>query len=211
MALTLLPRPVDRASVLEELRARVGATGRVQPGRLSCAHEGLDAWIGGWPSPGVSEIVGAPGTGRMALILPALAALTRAGRPVIVVDPGQQLHPPGCRALDMRSVLLVRPPPDQTAWTAEQVARSGAVEAMVLLDPPPAGRSGLRLARAAEAGRTTVLLITSTPDPDLPAALRLRTEGWDGATLRVRCVRGPGRVEGVRQLGFGARMTVLPM
>lgn len=195
------PAPAPPGAVIARLRALLPA-GRVQPGRLACQHGGLDAWLGGWPCPGVSEICGAPGSGRLALILPALEQLARAGRPVVVVDPWQQFYPPGGAALDLRSLVLVRPAPEQAAWAAEQVARSGAVEALLVLDPPPLGRAGVRLGRAAEAGRLAVWVVSSAPDPALPAGLRLVTDGWDEGALRVRCTRGPGRVEGERRIAL---------
>ena len=45
-------------------------------------------------------------------------------------------------------------------------------------------------------------LLDSAPEGDVPAALRLRTEGWEGATLRVTCSKGAGR-EGTRSLSLG--------
>lgn len=193
--------PASRVHTIERLRAVVGA-GRATTGRLSCAAPALDAWLGGWPSPGLAEICGAPGSGRLALVMPALGALLRSGRPVVVIDPWQAFHPPGCGDVPLGSLVLVRPPPEQAAWAAEQVARSGAVDAMVLLDPPPLGRGGLRVARAAESGRTVVWLVAGAPEADVPAVLRLRADGWEGASLRVTCTKGPGR-EGTRLLSLG--------
>lgn len=189
-----------RAETLARLRALVGPV-RVEPGRLSCGLEGLDAWLGGWPGAGVVEVVGEAGSGRLAVVLPALAGLTRRGREVLVVDPLQQFHPPGGGGLDLERVVLVRPPLDQAAWVVEQVARSGAVEAVLALDLPALGRQGWRLERAAEAGSTTVFRVHAAPDPELPAALRLRAEGWEAGAVRVRCLRSrDGRREGLRRV-----------
>lgn len=193
----------SRAATVASLRAALGAP-RSAAGRLPCGHAGLDAWLGGWPVPGVVEIAGAPGSGRLALVLPALGALLRQGRPVAVIDPWQVFHPPACGDLPLASLVLVRPSPEQVGWTTEQVARSGAVAATLVLDPPPLGRAGVRVARAAEAGRMLVWLVGGAAEPDVPAVLRLHTEGWEGATLRVRCTKGPGRVEGVRSIAPGA-------
>lgn len=195
---------VDRAATLARLRALVGAA-RPTDERLPAGIAGVDAWLGGWPAPGVVEISGAPGTGRLGLVLPALARLTRQGRPVVVVDPLQWFHPPGLRGADAARLVLVRPPLDQAAWAAEQVARSGAVAAVLALDLPPLGRQGWRLERAAEAGGATLFRVGEAPDPELPAALRVVTEGWEGTTLRVRCVRSrSGRGEGVRRVEVAA-------
>lgn len=207
----------DRASVLAELRARLDLSRtdfvggytplserRISGGRLSGGLPGIDAWFGGWPSPGVTEIVGAPGSGRLAAILPALATLTRQGRPIVVIDPGMQIHPPGL-GLDLTQVVLVRPPGDQAGWVAEQVARSGAVAAMLLLDPPRLGRAGLRISRACEAGNMAVFVVAEVAEADVPAALRLSTLGWQGEGIRIRCTRSrDGRQVGERILALNA-------
>lgn len=193
------------AHVLAQLRAVIG-TPRILPGRLPCGVPALDGWLGGWPQPGITEVVGGVGTGRLALILPGFARLTQQGRAVVVVDPLAQFHPPGAAGLRLEHLVLVRPPPDQAAWAAEQVARSGAVEAMVLLDAPPLRRAGVRLARAAEVGGMSVFLVSGAMEEDVPAALRLVTEGWErGGAVRVRCLKSrDGRMEGSRRVGLGA-------
>lgn len=193
----------DRAATIARLRAVVGRV-RVEPGRFSCGVPALDAWLGGWPGSGVVEVVGEVGSGRLAVVLPGLAGLTQRGREVVVVDPLQQFHPPGGGGLDLDRVVLVRPPLDQSAWVVEQVARSGAVDAVLVLDLPPLGRQGWRLERAAESGNNTVFRVHSRPDPELPTVLRMRAEGWEEGGLRVRCVRSrDGRREGLRRVEVG--------
>lgn len=196
--------PLSHEGVLAQLRARIG-TPRVLPGRLPTGLAALDAWLGGWPTPGLTEVSGEQGAGRLALVMPALERLTRQGRSVVVVDPLQVVHPPGMPGIVGEKLVLVRPPSEQAAWVAEQVARSGAVDAMVLLDPPPLGRAGLRLARAAEGGGMACFLLTRAVEGDVPAALRLVVEGWEEGAVRVHCVRSrDGRHEGrrlVRGLG----------
>lgn len=178
------------------------------PRGLPACIPALDDWLGGWPRPGIVEIAGLPGSGRLAPLLPGLARLTRQGSNVVVVDPEQALHPPGLGGVDLARLVLVRPPRERAAWAAEQVARSGAVEALLLLDLPPLGRAGLRLARAAEAGGMTIFVVAGSPEEDLPAALRLRVEGWEGAArLRLRCTRSRnGRREGERVVDLGGRV-----
>ncbi len=219
------PRPAagPRAATLDRLRALVGSRGRVgilppprepdpglpalDPGSISTDIAGLDAWLHGWPRPGPIEIAGRSGAGRLALVVPLLERLTREGRTVLLVDPLQQLHPPGLGRVDPARIVLVRPPPERAAWTAEQVARSGAVEAMVLLDAPPLGRAGVRLARAAEAGNMAVFVLADRPEVDLPAILRLEADGWQGDEhVRVHCTRSrDGRRVGTRLVAPGER------
>src|SRR4051812_18524595 len=66
--------PPRSSAVVERLRLLVGAP-RVQHGRLSSEIGELDAWLRGWPRPGITEIAGRPGAGRLAPLLPALARL----------------------------------------------------------------------------------------------------------------------------------------
>ncbi len=186
---------------LQALRAQLGRLPLVSPGYLPMQVPAMDTWLGGWPIGAVSEVAGLPGTGRLALILPLLGRLARQGQRVVIVDPGQGFHPPALDERTCEAVLLLRPAPAQAAWAAEQVARAGAVPLVVLLDLGPLGRAGVRLAKAAEAGRTTVVVVGEGMDEDLPAVLRLVTSGWEGGALRVRCTRArDGRALGERQV-----------
>lgn len=169
--------------------------------RRTSGFDLVDTWLDGWPEHGLVEIVGAPGSGRLGLVAPLLSTLTRQGRPVAVVDPEAWFYPPGLD-LDHRQVLLVRPPSSRACWVAEQVVRSGALEAVVLLQLPRPGRAGaIRLGRAVDAGKSVVFSISETRDPDLPASLRLELEGGGDGAERVRCTRSRSGHEGeVRRL-----------
>lgn len=207
------PPPVSaRAATLQHLRALVGSRGRtgiVPPpqaesaslayGSVSTGIAGLDAWLRGWVSPGPIEIVGRPGAGRLALVAPLLARLTTQGRTVVLLDPMLQVNPAGLTGVDLARVVLVRSPGERAAWAAEQVARSGAVDALVVLDAPAFGRGGVRLARAAEAGAVPTFVLAERPEVDLPAVVRLEALGWGGAHIHVRCTRSrDGRQLGER-------------
>jgi hypothetical protein len=179
---------------LDALRERYGTaaldSSRFRDAGLDCGLPALERWLGPWARPGLIEIAGAPGSGRLALVLPALAALRRSGEAACVVDASGELHP-GCVSgcADAR-VVWVRPGGMRAAWSAEQVARSGAVGAVLLVGMPRLGRAGLRLARAAEAGRCTVFSVVEGGDPALPATCRLLVEGWAGESgVRVHCVQ----------------------
>lgn len=177
----------------------------LDPGSLSTGIAGLDGWLRGWPRPGPVEISGRAGAGRLALVLPALERLTREGRTVVLVDPLRQAHPPGLGRVDPARLVLVRPPVERAAWAAEQIARSGAVDALVVLDAPALGRGGVRLARAAEGGNVLVFVLAERPEAELPAALRLETLGWRAeAHVSVRCTRSrDGRRLGERIVALG--------
>jgi len=135
----------------------------------------------------------------LALVIPLLERLTQAGRSVVLVDPLHQVNPPGLGRVDLTRVVLVRPPGERAGWAAEQVARSGAVNALVVIDAPAFGRAGVRFARAAEAGGMAVFVLADRPDTELPAALRLEVAGWEEDRVRVRCTRSrDGRNVGER-------------
>ncbi len=187
-------RPVptgDRHETLSALRARIAeiAPPRNLPVGLATGWGPLEAVTGGWPSPGLALIEGPPGSGRLRALLPALARLTRSGRRVAVVDPLEQLHPPGLDGVLLDNLLLVRPAPARALWATEQLARCPALPLILLLDPPPLGRSGRRLLTAAEAGGNTLVVLSDAPQHDLPASLRLSTrrdaEAPPGPALRL--------------------------
>jgi len=153
----------------------------------------LDELFGGWPRPGVTEITGPAGSGRFSLALPALGALTRAGRPAAVVDPYEVLHPPGLPGIRLQRLLVVRPgPAPRGAWAAEQLLASGVFSLVVGLDLPGAQRGGRKLSLAANRGNSALVLIARHSEERLPAALRLEVTGRGpgGIALTVRRQRG---------------------
>lgn len=110
------------------------------------------AFGGGWPQGALTQIVsGTLGLG-FSLLLPALAALTAAGRPVALVDPPYLPYAP---ALAARGVVLEQlfwlqaTEPAEALWAAEQVLRSGLFGALVYWGGPPAGSRQRRLQLAA--------------------------------------------------------------
>lgn len=198
----------DRSAVLADLRARF-ASPRVSGGQLAAGIPGIEAWIGGWPMPGISEIVGAPGSGRLGLILPALAAITRRGRPVLVVDAMEEVYPPGWGApgggVTLSHLWVVRPGLERAAWVAEQAAAAGSVDAVVLLDAPRLGRAAVRLSRACERGGSALFVVAEEAEAHLSAAVRLSVHGQEGGQVRVVCTRSrDGRQLGERRVAAGA-------
>lgn len=180
----------DRAAILAELRAKLASTAPplTEAEVLPSGIPALDAAAGGWPVPGVSAVVGKPGSGRLGWVLPALQRLTSDDKSVAVVDVLGWLNPPGLPGVALHRLMIVRPGAAQAAWAAEQLARSGAVSLTVLLDPPPMGKAGRRLALAVEAGRSALVVLSDRLDPGLPTALRLEVSASGAANL----TRGPG-------------------
>jgi len=190
-----------QASALAELKQRLESQGLVRyaaPGVLESGLRALDARVGGWPCPGVAEISGAPGAGRLGPLLPALERESQAGRPVAVVDVLERLHPPGLPRVCWPRLLLLRPGPERAHWATEQLLRSGALILTVLLDPAPVRRAGYRLLRAAEQGRSALVVVSEAPDAGLPASLRMAVAGWRAGRQRLRLLRARGLRGGER-------------
>ncbi len=197
-----IPADADRAETLDQLRALIRAQApfalrtaeetRRRRAPLPTGHPSLDTLVHGWPAPGLAEVTGRLGTGRLFLLRPAMVRLTCERQTVAVVDPLAQVNPLGLAGVDPDHLLMVRASPEQSGWTSEQLARSGAVSLVVLLDPPRQSRVGARLSRAAEQGRAAVVLVSERPDVRVPATLRLQVvgQGLAGCTVRVEHLRG---------------------
>ncbi len=175
-----------------ELKARRAAV-------LATGFPALDELLGGgFPEGRITELRGARG-GRTALALQLAARLTTLGRLVAVIDGPGALDPRGAAGLgvDLRRLLWVRPPVNRVASATDSALRSAAF-GLVVLDvaslPParlPLEAAWVRLARAAEASRTTLLVIgASGRGPGFAAAAALVLH-----RSRVHYVgRGPGRL-----------------
>lgn len=163
----------------------------------------LQRVVGGWPSPGVVEITGRPGSGRCRLIQPLLAQLTRQARCVALVDPFGEWHPTGWPGTRLDRVLIAQPSPEQAGWTTEQLTRSGGFALVVLFGRLRLGRSSARLVRSVEQGRCCLIVISEKREQALSAHLRLETRGHFPDGLRVHLVRRRGGRDGV-SLRLGA-------
>ena len=186
---------------LDALRARIREIegSHVEVRRAPSGLEELDELIGGLPSPGLVEVHGSMGSGRTRLALAVAAARTRRGQRVAWIDFGSMLYPPAVRqhGVDLRSLLVLRPPPDRSTWAAEQVIRSGCFSLVVLGEVEVARWSGQRWSLAAEQGGCTVLALSERACRSLPASVRLHTSGCEVSVLRDR---GGGRVGRAQRL-----------
>lgn len=176
-------------------RAAIRRGGHGEP----TGHAALDALLpdGGWPRGALSEILHArDGVGEIALVMPALAALTRRGERALVIAPP---YVPCAAGLAQRGVVLERlvlvraSSRHEVLWTAEQALRSGAIGA-VLLWPAKASLTELRrLALAAEAGGALAFLwrdVRAAAEAS-PAALRVVAQR-EYAREQVRVLRCRG-------------------
>lgn len=189
-------------AVVEALRAKIRSIeggARIARRRVPTGVPEIDRVLGGLPQPGIVEISGPVGAGRIRWVREVLRPIMAEGRAVAWVDPLERLHPPGLAAagVPISQLLLVRPPEDGSApwgWATDQLLRSGCFGYVVVDLPPRAGsrRSvAHRWARSAELGCSTALVLSERPTRELPADVRLTVGG-----NRWYVVRDRGRTPG---------------
>lgn len=152
---------------------------------------------GGWPTGALTEILsGHEGIGELGLVLPALAALSWAGKRVVWLAPPRLPYAPALAAagVDLANLVVVRAPGRRDAlWAAEQVLRSGSCHALLGWLRRPGYRELRRLALAAEGRPAWVALFRprEAAREATPAALRIAVEPGGGA-LAVRILKRRG-------------------
>jgi hypothetical protein len=158
----------------------------------------------GWPRTGLIEILMPRfGSGELSLLLPALAALTRAtaARWCVWVAPPLMPFAP---ALVARGVLLERVAVvggARTLWAFEQTLGSGACDAVLAWAARPRLREIRRLQLAAERGRTLGVLFRP----------RRAARESSGAVMRLALEPLPGGVRLTLLKGRSARRDVLEL
>ena len=175
-------------------------------GRLSASasatptgFEALDRELpgGGWPRGTLTELlVGRAGIGKLRLVLPALAALSWAGRRIAWLAPPHLPYAPALAAggIDLAQLALVHAPARRDAlWAAEQVLRSASCHALVAWLPRARYDELRRLAVAAESSRAWVALFRppEAAQAASPAALRMALEPASNE-LSVRILKRRG-------------------
>ena len=159
-----------------------GRLPRTNEGGVATGIEPLDSQLGGgWPQGAVSEVVGPRSSGRTSVLVASLAAATRRGGLVGLVDAFDRFDPvTAARAgVDLDRVLWVRGMPLGEAGEAvlravralDLIIRAGgfAVAALDLGEAPPRAIAALpfttwlRLAHANEGRQTCVLLLGKAP------------------------------------------------
>ncbi len=176
-------------------RGRQGAAGHSVPS----GFPELDALLpgGGWPRGALVELLGEGATaGRISLLLPALARLSRGKRWIAWVAPPHLPYAPALVAagIDLSRVLLVSPRAGADGlWALEQALRSGTCSA-VLAWPMAGDRARLRrLQLAAEAGDCLGFLFCPDHLRQQPSSARLRLQvRRAGGDLDVQVLKRPG-------------------
>jgi RecA/RadA recombinase len=216
-------------SAAAALLDRLGRPGTVRlgsttTGRAACLTTGLaplDAALeGGLQRGRVTELAGARSAGRTGLACCIAASATSAGETIAWIDPDDTLDPDAATAagVALARTLWVRPRDVADACSAAEILLGAGGFGLVVLDlgsqpclpATPAGRraprlpgptSWIRLARAAERTRSTLLVLATASQTGACAALRLEL-----TEPRARWSGGPGRR--VLLDGITARLTV---
>jgi hypothetical protein len=170
---------------------------------LACAvptgFDALDRELpgGGWPAGALTELLlRSTGIGELQLVLPAMAALSWAGKRVVWLAPPHLPYAPALAAggIDLAQLVVVRPPGRRDAlWSAEQVLRSASCHALIAWLPGVRYDELRRLAVTAEASHAWVALFRppEAAQNASPAALRILLEpSSNELSLRILKRRG---------------------
>jgi hypothetical protein len=175
-------------AALEDILQRhpvwVGGAPRITGPAVCTGYQVLDSELpgGGWPLGALTEILaGQEGIGELELVLPALAALSWAGKRVVWLAPPHLPYAPALAAagVNLAQLAVVRAPGRRDAlWAAEQALRSGSCHALLGWFPRAGYEELRRLAVAAEGSPAWVALIRprEAERESSPAALRLALE-----------------------------------
>jgi len=188
---------VALSGLLDARQVWRGAAAPMPAGAQPTGWPELDAALpaGGWPEASLSEILlPADGVGELRLLLPTLARLSRAARPVMVVAPPYAPCVAGWRqhGVDMRRVEIVAAPQNEVLWATEQCLRSGSCAAVLAWPRQADDRALRRLQVAADSGRALAFVLRDRHclANASPAALRLEIEALPQPRAWVRKCRG---------------------
>lgn len=160
----------------------------------------LDLYLpgGGWPQATLTELsVATPGIGELALLMPACARLTQAGRRVIFIDPPHLPYAPALAdaGVDLARLLLVRTASRKDRlWALEQSLKS-ALSGAVLAWPGSVDDHSLRrLQLACEQGGGSGFLFApaAASMQSSVVALRLSLSAAGDGRLAVRILKRRG-------------------
>src|SRR5262245_19659953 len=173
-----------------------GGAERLAVPAVPTGYQVLDSALpgGGWPAGALTEILsGQDGIGELQLVLPALAALTWAGKRVVWLAPPHLPYAPALAAagVDLAQLAVVRAPGRRDAlWAAEQALRAGCCHALLGWFRRASYEELRRLAVAAEGSPACTLLFRprEAAPQSSPACLRLALEAE--GTVHIHKRRG---------------------
>ena len=150
---------------------------------------------GGWPTGALTELLmSRQGIGELELVLPALAALSWAGKRLVWLAPPHLPYAPALAAsgMDLSQLAVVRARTGRDAlWAAEQVLRARSCHALIAWFSGARYEELRRLAVAAEASQVCALLFLQSQERASPAVLRLALEPA-GSAICVRILKRRG-------------------
>ena len=198
-----------RPSLPEALRSRLRSARELARELRDAAGEGpfptavpaLDRLLGGGlPRGRLVELVGSRTSGRLSLLLAALAAATAAGEAAALVDLGDGLDPESAldAGIDLARLLWVRPPTLMKALAAAEMLIAGGFPLVALDLGQRSGRGNeaawLRLARAARAHDSALLVGAPYRVSGTAAAVVLQAgrgcAAWRGGGGALRLLAG---------------------
>ena len=182
--------------ILERHPVWRGGAVKLEIPAVSSGYSALDHCLpgGGWPVGALSEILlGQQGIGELQLVLPALAALSWAGKRVVWLAPPHLPYAPALAAagVDLAHLAVVHAPGRRDAlWAAEQVLRARSCHALLVWFRRTGYEELRRLAVAAEGSPAWVALFRPrhAAAESSPASLRLALE--PGGTVHILKRRG---------------------
>lgn len=193
--------PLDLAA---HLLSKSHLRNRATPEFTATKIDEVDRVLEGFPQGAISEIYGAPSSGRTALTQAFLAAATAAGQFVALVDGSDAFDPAsaGAAGIDLSRLLWVRcRNAEQALKCADLLIHAGGWGAVVLdlagLDPAIVRRTPLswwyRFRRAVENTPTVLLVLEREPNVKACASLALEMQPagpvWSGAHSDFQVLR----------------------
>ena len=154
------PRP-DLTRLRDDLH-RVVAAGRQASDPWRTGIVRLDwALGGGIPRGRITEISGPMAIGKTALLRQLVTQVLQSGAWVAWIDAQRTLAPAPWAALGARFVVIRPPDATRSAWTADQLLRSGVFAVVVIDGAPPVSRAhGIRLAQLARERDAACVVLT---------------------------------------------------
>jgi hypothetical protein len=177
--------------------------GQRRPDTEATGNAQLDlALVGGWPVGALSQIVGSETGLGFTLMLPLLARMSQAGRPVALVAPPYIPYAPALRdaGVNLQHLLWIAPKDRMDAlWATEQMLRSGLFGTVAVWGPPFDASVERRLQLAAETGRSIgIVSHAQAVQGHSIAAVRLQVSvaasGLQVEVLRCRGARAGSRL-----------------
>ena len=180
-----------RSKIEFDLRGRVAAPFTYRDRNVfelvSCGTPEIDASVGGLPRGALTEICGAPGSGKTSLLTAALATRTAAGEVCALVDARDSFDPANAQAagVALKQLLWVRCHDlDQALRATDLLIQSGGfgLVAVDLSDVPPRTvrqvplNAWFRFRRAVEDTPAILLVLEQEPNAKTCASLVLRLE-----------------------------------